>query len=78
MAAIVKSQMAFPDYVDEAGKSAPHDTWAIVPRSTAGNSEGWQYLTYEDLSRTTNGLAWWIEQNVGVASTQGQTIGYMG
>jgi acyl-CoA synthetase (AMP-forming)/AMP-acid ligase II len=78
MATTTEKQYTVPDYVDEAARSTPNDTWAIVPRSTTGLDQGWHHWTYADLSRAVNNLAWWIENNVGVAQHQGQTIGYMG
>ncbi|KAF2636075.1 acetyl-CoA synthetase-like protein [Massarina eburnea CBS 473.64] len=78
MCAAVEQQSALPDYIDEAANSVPNDTWAIVPRPSTELDEGWSHLTYADLSRAVNNVAWWIENNIGVAQRQGQTIGYMG
>lgn len=73
-----REQSTVPDYIDEAAASTPNDTWAIVPRSTTGLDQGWHHFTYADLARAVNSLAWWIEEKLGVAQHQGQTIGYMG
>ena len=71
-------QLAIPDYVDEAAKSIPNDTWAIVPNSNSSIEDGFRHLTFAQLGAAVDSLSWWIEQNVGVAQYQGQTIGYMG
>lgn len=73
-----QEQPAIPDYIDRAAQSSPNDTWAIVPRSTTALDQGWQYITYADLARLVDGLAWWIEKTMGAAQRQGQTIGYLG
>jgi acyl-CoA synthetase (AMP-forming)/AMP-acid ligase II len=78
MAGRNQQQSTIPDYVDEAARSSPRDTWAIVPRSTIGLDDGWHHFSYSDLARAVDSLAWWIEKNVGPAQYQGQTIGYMG
>lgn len=71
-------QFTVPDYIDDAARSSPSDTWAIVPRSPTGLDQGWHHFSYADLARAVDSLAWWIEKNVGSAQHQGQTIGYMG
>ena len=71
-------QLSVPDYIDEAAQSVPNDIWAIVPRSTTGLDKGWHHFTYTDLAKAVNNLARCIENNLGVAKYQGQTIGYMG
>lgn len=73
-----QQQLTVPDYIDEAARSSPNDTWAIVPRSPTSLDQGWHYYTYADLARAVNSLAWWIEKKFGVAQQRGQTIGYMG
>lgn len=73
-----RRQSTIPDYIDKAARSAPNDTWAIVPRSPTGLEEGWRHVTYADLSQAVDCTAWWIEKNVGVATQPGMTVGYMG
>lgn len=67
-----------PDYIDEAAKKVPHDTWAIVPRSSSKLHQGWDHLTFSDLAGAVNNMAWWIEKNIGLAQQPRNTIGYMG
>jgi acyl-CoA synthetase (AMP-forming)/AMP-acid ligase II len=71
-------QTTIPDYIDSAAESVPNSTWAIVPRSTTSLDEGWHHFTYADLARAVNSMSRWIEKTCGVATEQGQTIGYMG
>lgn len=78
MATTKQQQHTVPDYIDEAARSSPDNTWAIVPRSPVGLDKGWHHFSYADLARAVDRLAWWIEKNVGLAKNQGQTIGYMG
>lgn len=78
MTAEHRRYMGVPDYVDDAAQSVPDGTWAIVPLSTTSVDKGWQNIAYGDLAKAVNNLAWWIENNIGVAQNRGQTIGYMG
>jgi hypothetical protein len=78
MAASMKERRAVPDYIDDAAKKMPHDTWAIVPRSSSKLHQGWDRLTFSDLAGAVNNMAWWIEKNIGLAQQPGNTIGYMG
>ncbi|KAJ4991642.1 L-aminoadipate-semialdehyde dehydrogenase (nonribosomal peptide synthetase) [Stagonosporopsis vannaccii] len=78
MADVKQQQLSVPDYIDEAARSSPNNTWAIVPRSPTGLDQGWHYFSYADLAKAVDSLAWWIEKNIGIAEYQGQTIGYMG
>jgi len=78
MAASMKERRAVPDYIDEVAKKVPHDTWAIVPRSSSKLHQGWNHLNFSDLAGAVNNLAWWIEKNIGVSQQPGNTIGYMG
>lgn len=78
MATAKQRQLSVPDYIDEAAQLVPNDIWAIVPRSTLSLDEGWYHYTFADLAKAVDGLARWIENCLGVAEIQGQTIGYMG
>ena len=78
MAGTRQEQLTVPDYIDDAARTSPNDTWAIVPRSTTGLHQGWHHFSYADLARAVDSLAWWIEKNVRVPEQQGRTIGYMG
>jgi acyl-CoA synthetase (AMP-forming)/AMP-acid ligase II len=78
MASTRQEQSTVPDYIDDAARTTPNDTWAIVPRSTTSLDQGWHQFSYADLARAVDSFAWWIEKNVGVSEQQGQTIGYMG
>lgn len=70
--------MAVPDYIDSARDSVPRSTFAIVPRSPSTVSEGWDHVTFEDVARAVDKMAYWMEKTCGVAEQVGQTIGYMG
>ena len=78
MATGEQKQVTVPDYIDESAKSAPNETWAIVPRSSTSLDQGWHHFSYTDFAKAVNSLAWWIEKNIGVAQHPSQTIGYMG
>jgi hypothetical protein len=78
MATGEQKQVTVPDYIDESAKSAPNETWAIVPRSSTSLDQGWHHFSYIDFAKAVNSLAWWIEKNIGVAQHPSQTIGYMG
>jgi len=74
----MKQRLAVPDYIDEAAKNVPHDTWAIVLRPSSKLHREWNHLSFSELAGAVNTLAWWIEKNIGLAQQPGHTIGYMG
>jgi acyl-coenzyme A synthetase/AMP-(fatty) acid ligase len=54
----------------------PDDIFAIFPTSPISNDAGVRTITYKELANVVNGLAWWLDSNLGKDS--GEAFAYIG
>ncbi|KAL9594502.1 MAG: hypothetical protein Q9219_006996 [cf. Caloplaca sp. 3 TL-2023] len=69
-------QRLLPTLIDERSKERPDDVYALVPRSMRF-IDGMLEITYATLAKTIDGVAYWLQQNLGKSKTF-ETIAYMG
>ena len=62
--------------LDEISKSTPKRLYATVPRST-NLSEGFRDVTFEDMARCSDYLAFWLQAKFG-RSSNFETLCYIG
>lgn len=54
-----------PTVVDQIAETEPDATWAAVSISPTGIEAGYQDITYQQFANAINGVAWWLEEELG-------------
>ncbi|KAL3473530.1 hypothetical protein BJX99DRAFT_272294 [Aspergillus californicus] len=62
--------------VDTLAVESPTQLFCLTPNG-AKVQDGFRKVTFQDLSRAVNSMAWWLEQQLGDA-VKGETIAYLG
>ncbi|KAK5118158.1 hypothetical protein LTR85_008138 [Meristemomyces frigidus] len=70
------STLVLPRVIDDIAANEPHRTWLSIPRSS-DLSNGWRNITFSELGDAINGMAAWVDANLGPAKAK-ETIAYMG
>nr|POF19877.1 non-canonical non-ribosomal peptide synthetase fub8 [Quercus suber] len=68
--------VTLPRAVAQLAKTNGNGTWASIPRS-AELTQGWRNVTYQELCHAMDGMARWLDQNIGSIPQQA-VISYMG
>ena len=63
--------------VDGMARTRPNSVWAKIPVDDTSYEAGYRKLTYKLMANAVNGLAWWLEQNLG-RSENFETLAYFG
>lgn len=66
-----------PHIVDHLAKVTPAAPYSLYPNSPTTYDEGYQTVTYKDFANAINGLAWWLNDNLGPSDTI-EVIAYIG
>lgn len=54
-----------PTVIDQIAETEPGATFAAVSISPTGIDAGYQNITYQQLANAINGVAWWLEAELG-------------
>lgn len=54
-----------PTVIDQIAETEPGATFAAVSISPTGIDVGYQNITYQQLANAINGVAWWLEAELG-------------
>lgn len=76
MGSIQETVWDLPTVVTETAKSEPDRPWVFVPKNNNKLSDGYKSITFNDLAKSVNKLARWIEKTVGISKSR-ETIAYM-
>lgn len=66
-----------PNIVDRVARLTPDAPYALYPNHPLSYSHGYRTVTYKDLANAVNGLAWWLNKNLG-SSQQFDVLAYVG
>lgn len=58
-----------PTVVDQIAETEPEAAWATVTVSPFGIDAGFQNITYQQFANAINGVAWWLEEELGRGDT---------
>ena len=58
-----------PCAVDQIAETEPDATWATISTSPTKIDAGYQNITYLQFANAINGLAWWLEEELGRGDT---------
>ena len=58
-----------PTAVDQIAETEPEAVWASVSISPTGVDAGYQNITYQQFANAINGVAWWLEEQLGRGNT---------
>lgn len=58
-----------PTVVDQIAETEPEAVWATVSVSPFGIDAGFQTITYQQFANAINGIAWWLEEELGRGDT---------
>lgn len=73
----VNTKQLLVNIIDGVAHSEPETVYAEVPRNPATYEEGFRQITYRDLANAVNGIAWWLQENLGPGKNF-ETVCYMG
>jgi len=65
-----------PVLIDDIARTDPERTFAAVPKS-ANPEDGFEDISYYNLSTAISRCSWWIEENIG-QSTDFEPLAYIG
>ncbi|PVI02245.1 acetyl-CoA synthetase-like protein [Periconia macrospinosa] len=66
-----------PHIIDNLATFGPNAPFAMYPNSPLTYSDGYRTVTYKELANAVNGLAWWLDANLG-PSTTFEVLAYVG
>ena len=68
-----------PTIIDRRATLEPAAIYAEYPVSTTSYEDGYRSITYKDLANAVNGIAWWLQQNIGPGKDNvKEALAYMG
>ncbi|KAL9630769.1 MAG: hypothetical protein Q9204_004551 [Flavoplaca sp. TL-2023a] len=72
-----RNKQLLNNIVDGTARTRPSATYAEVPRSFHSYESGYRKITYRALANAVNGVAWWLQQELGLGQDH-QTLAYLG
>ncbi|PWY68472.1 acetyl-CoA synthetase-like protein [Aspergillus heteromorphus CBS 117.55] len=63
--------------VDAVAERSPTRRFGLIPNGTEVEN-GFREVTFQDLSRAVDAMAWWIVEALGMPTTKEETIAYLG
>ena len=66
-----------PSVIDETAQSEPEKVYAAIPMSPGDLDAGYRDITFGQLASAVNGVAWWLEKELG-KSSDFKTLAYLG
>ncbi|KAL8971945.1 MAG: hypothetical protein Q9183_000808 [Haloplaca sp. 2 TL-2023] len=72
-----RNKQLLNNIVDGTARTRPSAVYAEVPRSFQSYDSGYRKITYRALANAVNGVAWWLEQELGHGQDH-QTLAYLG
>lgn len=69
-----------PHMVDYHATTNPNHVYAEFPVSPFTYEDGYRGISYQDLANAVNGLAWWLQENLGKPREQStiEVVPYLG
>ncbi|PVH98212.1 acetyl-CoA synthetase-like protein [Periconia macrospinosa] len=67
-----------PNIVDHLARLTPDAPYALYPNHPLSYSHGYRTVTYKDLANAIDGLAWWLNENLGKPSQNFDVLSYVG
>ncbi|KAI4277762.1 MAG: hypothetical protein LQ337_001520 [Flavoplaca oasis] len=72
-----RNKQLLNNIVDGTARTRPSAIYAEVPRSFHSYESGYRKITYRALANAVNGVAWWLQQELGQGQDH-QTLAYLG
>ncbi|KAL8841961.1 MAG: hypothetical protein Q9176_002898 [Flavoplaca citrina] len=72
-----RNKQLLNNIVDGTARTRPSAIYAEIPRSTHSYESGYRNVTYRALANAVNGVAWWLQQELGQGQDH-QTLAYLG